>query len=51
MMRVVHKKNIKKIGPERFFQGIVIQNELDHPHIAKVFDLYQDNDNYYLIYE
>ncbi len=28
-----------------------ILKNLDHPHIVKLYELYQDNDNYYLITE
>lgn len=30
---------------------MIILKELDHPNILKVYDLFQDNKNYYLITE
>ena len=52
MMKVFKKAELeKRIGLSKFFEGITIQKELDHPHIAKIHELYHDSKHYYLIYE
>lgn len=47
LMRIIKKETVV----ENFFESIAIQKELDHPHIAKIHELFEDENNYYLIYE
>jgi len=35
----------------KFFAELVILKNLDHPNIVKLLELFQDDENYYLITE
>ncbi len=50
-MKVVPKEGLKKAGViDRFFEMIALQKSLDHPNIAKIYELLEDDLNYYLIF-
>ena len=50
-MKQIKKSAIIKEDQERLFSEMNILKNLDHPHIVKLFELFQDNKNYYLITE
>lgn len=50
-MKSLKKKSIIKEDEERMFAEMNILKDLDHPNILKLFELYQDDLNYYLITE
>lgn len=51
-MKIVKKADLERRHlTQTFFDSIAIQKELDHPHIAKIYELYQDHQYYYIIYE
>jgi calcium-dependent protein kinase len=50
-MKSIKKKSILKEEEERMFAEMNILKDLDHPNILKLFELYQDENNYYLITE
>jgi calcium-dependent protein kinase len=33
------------------FSEVALLKDMDHPHIVKLFELYQDSQNYYLVTE
>lgn len=50
-MKSIKKKSILKEEEERMFAEMNILKDLDHPNILKLYELYQDENNYYLITE
>lgn len=51
-MKVITKKKLQQPGHlERLFETISIQKSLDHPYIAKIYELFEDSLSYYIIYE
>jgi serine/threonine protein kinase len=48
-MKVIHKGNTDRVG--NVYNEVKIMQELDHPHIAKLFDFFEDEENIYLIME
>lgn len=50
-MKSIKKKLVKKTDEEKLFAEVSILRELDHPNILKLYELFQDNQNYYLITE
>ena len=50
-MKSIKKKSILKEDEERMFAEMNILKDLDHPNILKLYELYQDENNYYLITE
>lgn len=50
-MKSIKKKSILKEEEERMFAEMNILRDLDHPNILKLYELYQDENNYYLITE
>lgn len=50
-MKVLKKENLIKEEEKKLFAELDILKNLDHPHIVKLFELFQDNENYYLITE
>ena len=47
----MRKKHIKTEKTEKLFEEVRILMTLDHPNIVKLFDLYEDNKNYYMVTE
>ena len=47
--KVIARKKIK--NQEKFKQEVEILQTLDHPHILKLYEYFQDNKNMYLITE
>ena len=50
-MKQIKKSALVKEDEERLFNEMNILKTLDHPHIVKLFELYQDSRCYYLITE
>lgn len=50
-MKSLKKTAVLKEEHEQLFSELNILKDLDHPHIVKLFELYQDEKNYYLITE
>lgn len=50
-MKIIKKKSVRKSGADKFFAEVSILRELDHPNIVKLCELFQDQQNYYLITE
>ena len=50
-MKSIKKKSILKEDEERMFAEMNILKDLDHPNILKLYELFQDENNYYLITE
>jgi len=50
-MKSIKKSNIIKEEEERMFSEVSVLKSIDHPNIIKLFELYQDDTNYYLITE
>ena len=50
-MKSIQKAAILKEDHENLFSELNILKDLDHPHIVKLFELFQDNKNYYLVTE
>ena len=51
-LKTIYKKNLKsKEQSEKFFNELLMIKNLDHPNIIKLFEYYEDEENYYLVYE
>ena len=50
-MKSLSKKNVRKEKAEKLFEEVRILRSLDHPNIVKLFDLYEDNDFYFMVTE
>lgn len=50
-MKTIKKKALFEEDHERFFAEMYILKDLDHPNIVSLYELYQDETNYYLITE
>lgn len=50
-MKKIKKKAIMKEEENNMIAEVEITKNLDHPNIVKIFELYQDNNWYYLISE
>lgn len=50
-MKQIRKDKIIKEDEEQMFAEVSVLKALDHPNIVKLYQLYQDNKNYYLITE
>jgi len=50
-MKAIKKKSVLKEEQEKLFSEVSILKDLDHPHIVKLYELYQDDNYYYLITE
>lgn len=50
-MKRIAKKVIPQEEAQQMFAEVSLLRELDHPNIMKLFELFQDDDNYYLISE
>lgn len=50
-MKSIKKQAILREDQERLFSEMNILKNLDHPHIVKLYELFEDNKNYYLITE
>merc|ERR1712187_482012 len=48
-IKTIPRAKIKK--PERFENEVAIQQRLDHPNIVRLYEVYQDKSNYYLVME
>eukprot|EP00931_Biecheleriopsis_adriatica_P116402 TRINITY_DN92042_c0_g1_i1.p1 TRINITY_DN92042_c0_g1~~TRINITY_DN92042_c0_g1_i1.p1 ORF type:complete len:527 (+),score=107.04 TRINITY_DN92042_c0_g1_i1:60-1583(+) len=48
-IKTIPREKVK--DPERFKVEVDIQGELDHPHIVKLYEVFQDGLNYYLVME
>nr|AHW46386.1 MSP [Paramecium caudatum] len=50
-MKQIQKKKILKEQEDAMFSEVALLKDMDHPHIVKLFELYQDSQNYYLVTE
>ena len=50
-MKQLKKSALIKEEQQRLFAEMNILKNLDHPHIVKLYELYQDENYYYLITE
>ncbi|CAK75708.1 unnamed protein product (macronuclear) [Paramecium tetraurelia] len=50
-IKQLKKSSLIKEDEQRMFSEMNILKNLDHPHIVKLFELYQDENNYYLVTE
>ncbi len=50
-MKVIPKENCSELASASVIAEISVLKKLDHPNILKLFEFYQDADNYYLITE
>ena len=50
-MKSIKKKSVVKEEEEKLLAEVSILKELDHPHIVKIYEMYQDETHYYLITE
>jgi Serine/threonine protein kinase len=50
-MKSLKKSAVTKDAEGQLFYEVSILKGLDHPNIAKLYELYQDDNNYYLISE
>ncbi|CAD8150941.1 unnamed protein product [Paramecium pentaurelia] len=50
-MKQIKKSELIKEDEQKLFQEMHILKNLDHPHIVKLYELYQDQTNYYMITE
>ncbi len=50
-MKSIKKSSIKQEEEKKIFAELYILKNLDHPHIVKLYELFQDENNYYLITE
>lgn len=50
-MKSIKKSSILREEQERLFSEMNILKNLDHPHIVKLYELYEDTKHYYLVTE
>ena len=50
-MKTIKKSSLHKEEEERLFAEMNILKGLDHPNILKLYELFQDDQHYYLITE
>lgn len=51
-MKVINKSRLSTTEQqENFINEIKVLKQLDHPHILKLFEFYQDDKSYYIIIE
>ncbi|CAD8208692.1 unnamed protein product [Paramecium pentaurelia] len=50
-MKQIRKSELIKEDEQKMFSEMNLLKNLDHPHIVKLYELYQDSNNYYLITE
>lgn len=50
-MKIIKKDSLIKEEEKKLFSELDVLKTLDHPHIVKLFELFQDNKNFYLIQE
>ncbi|CAD8061124.1 unnamed protein product [Paramecium sonneborni] len=50
-MKQISKKKIQKEQEDAMFSEVSLLKNMDHPNIVKLYELYQDSQNYYLVTE
>ena len=50
-MKILFKNKMLDVNGKRFLREVEIQKNLDHPNIVKVYEFFEDSDNFYLINE
>lgn len=50
-MKSIKKSSIIQEDEQKMFTEVQILKQCDHPNILKLYELYQDDTNYYLITE
>ena len=51
-VKTLRKSQVEKAGTTTpIFRELTILEKIDHPHILKIFELFDDDQNYYLVTE
>jgi len=50
-MKSIKKSSVIRDKLDALFTEVSILRRLDHPNIVKIFELFQDDSNYYLVTE
>lgn len=51
-MKIINKKSLTNAEDQfKFVNEVEILRNMDHPHILKIYEFYQDTNNYYIILE
>lgn len=50
-MKLIKKSSLINENETKFFAEMMILKRLDHPNIMKLLELFQDEENYYMISE
>lgn len=50
-MKILEKSKVPPAEEEKFIAEINVLKQLDHPHILRLYEFYQDKKNYYIIME
>ena len=50
-MKTISKASLPQEDHDKLFSEMIILKKLDHPNIVKLYELYEDKSNYYLITE
>jgi calcium-dependent protein kinase len=50
-MKEIAKTGVREDKATKMLEEVSILKSLDHPNVVKLFELYQDDKNYYLITE
>lgn len=50
-MKIIKKQGVSEEEKEQMFKEVSILKSLDHPNIIKIFDMYEDDMNIYLVIE
>lgn len=50
-MKIIKKSSLISLYKNQFIREIELLKTLDHPNILKIYEFYEDQDNFYLIEE
>lgn len=50
-MKIIKKNKLITLYKNQFIREIELLKNLDHPNILKIYEFYEDEDNFYLIEE
>jgi calcium-dependent protein kinase len=48
-LKVIPKSKLQKEGEEKLIEETTILSQMDHPNIVKLFEIFNDENAYYLI--
>lgn len=48
-MKVIPKSKLKKEGEEKLIEETSILSQMDHPNIVKLFEIFNDENAFYLV--